>query len=84
MANDNDKIVQFTGAFYGHIEPSRVLDGAKEQELSEVIVIGEHHDGSVYIAFSTEFASEVIALLERAKYRLIRDMEDADSDDIWE
>ena len=78
MNDNDDNIVEFTGAFYGHIEPNRILESAKDEELAEAVVIGENVDGTIYIAFSSELVTEVIALLERAKYRLIRAMEDGD------
>lgn len=75
MANDNN-VVDFTGPFFGHIDPERVLNGAKERGLAEVVIVGEDEDGELYIAFSSEHTAEVILLLERAKHRVICDIDD--------
>lgn len=73
-----DNVIPFTGSFYGHIDPEKVLEGAKEAGLAEVIVVGEEEDGTLYIAFSSGVLEDSIALLERAKYRIVRAMEQED------
>jgi hypothetical protein len=74
----SDNVIPFTGPFYGHIDPERVLEGAKEARLLEVIVVGEEEDGSLYIAFSSGVLEDSIAMLERAKYKLIKAMDEED------
>ena len=75
-----DNVIPFTGSFYGHIDPERVLDGSKEAGLLDVIVVGEEEDGSLYIAFSSGVLEDSIAMLERAKYRIVTAMEQGECD----
>ena len=52
------------------IEPDKVLDAAKGK-LSEVLVIGYEGDG-IYFASSTSDTSELLFLLEKFKFKVMR------------
>jgi hypothetical protein len=65
-----DNVTNFTGITYLDIPPDRILDGAKG-ELESVIVIGYTKDGEEYFAASVADGAEVLWMLERNKLKLL-------------
>lgn len=51
----------------------RVLQGALEQDLREVVILGVKADGREYFAHSKAHAGDVLWLMERFKHRLMVD-----------
>lgn len=66
MSDDN--VVDFTGKTMVPMEPSKVLDGAKRQELDYVLVIGSK-DGRIYEASSSSDMPTALWLVEQFKVR---------------
>jgi hypothetical protein len=54
------------------VPPEKILNGALNAALTEVVVIGQRPDGSVYFAMSTAEAPSVNWMLDCAK-RLLMD-----------
>lgn len=54
------------------VPPEKILQGALEAALTEVVVIGQRPDGTVYFAMSTAEAPSVNWMLDCAK-RLLMD-----------
>lgn len=52
--------------------PDGVLEGAAEYGLTEVVIVGFDKDGDFYFASSQANSGDVIYLLERAKYNLLK------------
>lgn len=57
------------GAGY-RFDPDKVLEGAKGRSFTGLVVIGQHEDGTLYIAGAAN-AGECIILMEMAKHELI-------------
>lgn len=64
-------VIQMSGYTRLDVDPDKVLDGAKDQ-LSSVLVIGYEHDGGgLYLAASSGKKSEILLMLERVKFNLL-------------
>lgn len=57
------------------LDPNEILDDAKAEGFSTVIVIGEMEDGALGIASNANIGVTMI-LLERAKYTMLFDEDD--------
>lgn len=55
-----------------HIPVDHVLDGAREQDLTEVLVIGWDSDGEIYGACSTGRTADILELIDTFKSKLVR------------
>jgi hypothetical protein len=66
------EVLPFTGITRLDTDPSRVLAGAQDANLTEVVVIGVDADGEEYFASSQADGAAVLWHLERAKWRLMR------------
>lgn len=64
-------VLTFTGETVLPIPCERVLEGARLQELSSVLVIGRHDDGTLYLGCSHAELGEIILMLERAKMQFL-------------
>lgn len=53
------------------LDPQRVLEKAKEQKLTDVLVLGFTEDGDEYFAASNPSGPENVWLMERAKRKLL-------------
>jgi hypothetical protein len=62
-----DNIVDFPGGTLLDIPVDKVLEGAKEASLDQVVIIGSRSDGSTYLAFSTSDLYQILWFLENAK-----------------
>lgn len=60
--------------------PDRALEGAAEFGLEEVVIVGFKPDGEFFFASSQADSGDVLYLLERAKYELLK-MEDRIAED---
>ncbi len=66
------EVVQFTGITRLDTDPARVLAGAQEADLTEVVIIGIDANGEEYFASSQADGAAVGWHLDRAKWRLMR------------
>jgi hypothetical protein len=57
--------------FGGKVDINKVLDGAKDLGLEELVLIGRHSDGRFYFASTSGNAAQVVFDLESAKHILI-------------
>ncbi len=53
------------------IDPDKVLDGAKEN-LETVLVLGDCEDGEFYCAASTSDKNKLLFMIELFKFKLMR------------
>ena len=51
-------------------DPDAILDAAKGK-LSEVVVIGLHHDGTPWSSGSTAYMPDIVWMIERARHDLL-------------
>ncbi len=65
-----DNITNFPGITYLDIPPDRILDQAKGQ-LESVVVIGYTKDGEEYFASSVADGAEVLWVMERNRLKLL-------------
>jgi hypothetical protein len=63
----DDNIVDFPGGTLLDIPVDKVLEGAKDASLEQVVVVGVKEDGSTYLAFSTSDLYQILWFLENAK-----------------
>jgi hypothetical protein len=61
------------------LNPQRVLEAALNAGLTEVVICGFDADGNEYFAGSQPDAGDTIYHLERAKYRLMKIIDDETS-----
>lgn len=64
-------VVNFNGITKLDLDPDRVIDSARGN-LTDVVIIGTHSDGTEYFASSIASGPEVNWMLDRAKIRLLR------------
>lgn len=73
-----DNVIPFNGVTRLPIPVERVLQGAQDAGLTEVVVTGyREEDGAYYFASSEPDGPSCVWLLEKAKLELLR-MEDVD------
>lgn len=72
MSREN--VVRFTGTTRLDLAPDDVLDAAKG-EMESVIVLGFDHDGREYIYSSKADGADILWALERCKHRLMSIMD---------
>ena len=64
-----DNVVDLATPFKGHLDPNKVLEGAKEK-LSDVLLLGWTKSGDFYLACSTGDLKEISFLLETARWEV--------------
>ena len=64
-------VVDFSGITLLDLDPDRVLAKAMSN-MSEVVIVGFHKDGSEYFASSVSSGADTLWHLERAKHKLMR------------
>lgn len=69
------EVVNFTGISSLDFDPVRILEAAKTAGLTEVVICGVDADGGDYFASSVADAGQVTWHLERAKWRLMRQLD---------
>lgn len=71
-----DNVVEFTGLFYGDMDPVEVLEKAKAWPIESVVVLGEAKNGELMIGGSTAEMKDVLWLVQRAIWMLGREEEE--------
>lgn len=74
MSEDN--VVPLNNITKLKIPAKRVLKAAKKAGLTDVVIVGYDADGKEYFASSEPDAAEVSWLLDRAKFKLMRIVEE--------
>lgn len=72
-------VVRFTGVTCLDLNPDMLLQEAVGQ-LESVVILGYAKDGGEYFASSKADAGEVVWHLERAKYKLLKHVDDVAGD----
>lgn len=75
LPNGSAEIVPFTGQTSLDLSPSDVLEGALEQGLASVLVIGFLSDGSLYLASSSGDLLEILGTLDMARFTYLMNQE---------
>ena len=70
-------VVAFNGITSLNLNPDRVLQGALEAGLTEVVIIGFDADGEEYFATSLADGGDLLWHLERTKLKLLRTADQA-------
>ena len=70
------KVVDFNGITTLDLDPQRVLDAAKKEELDGVVILGYTKDGKEYFASSYADGPEVNWLIDRVKAKLLATIDD--------
>jgi len=65
------KVIDFNGITTLDLDPQRVLDAAKNEELEGVVILGYTKDGDIYFASSYADGGEVNWLLDKCKLALL-------------
>ena len=60
---------QVVGEGY-RFEPDDILEGAKGQDFTNILVVGEYDDGTLWVS-SAANAGEALVLMERAKRKIV-------------
>lgn len=68
---DDDNVVEFTGGTTNDLEPSLVVDAARDKKFESVLVVGITENDGFYLASSTGDAATMIFILEYAKHQLL-------------
>lgn len=66
------EVKPFTGLTRLNLLCERVLEAAKQSNLTSCIVLGYDKDGDTYMASSIADGGEVIWLMEKCKFRLMQ------------
>jgi hypothetical protein len=67
-----DNVVDFPGETTADFPPDKVLNGAIEAGLESVVIVGLSKETGLYTAASSGNTEHAIFLLEFAKHRLLR------------
>jgi len=72
--NDNGNIIQFPKPFdpYEDVPANDILNFAIEHGLKDVVIVGWDNEGKEFFSGSMADGCEALWLLERAKYRLMK------------
>ena len=73
----NDKVVPLCTATALDLQPDKVLQGAIEACLTDVVIMGYLPDGREYFASSNADDAEVLWLARRLEFRLMVNAEEA-------
>lgn len=65
------EVIAFPGNTKLDIDPADVLDAAKANAVSPVLVLGMWNDGELYAAGSTSDMALLILLLEKFKHKVL-------------
>lgn len=71
-----DNIVDFDGITRLDLPASKVLERALSSDLESVVIIGHTKDGDEYFAASSADGGDVVWMIERAKLKLLRTVDD--------
>lgn len=67
----NDNIIEFPGYTVVEIPVETVLDGAKDQDIDHLVIMGRKKDGAYYFASSTSDAKDMMWICEKFKQALL-------------
>ncbi|CAB4164485.1 hypothetical protein UFOVP826_42 [uncultured Caudovirales phage] len=76
-----DNVVPFPGLTKAWVPPEKVLDGAKEANLSEVLILGYNEDNTLHIYSSTSDIAQLLLMVKRVEKQLVSMAEDDDWDE---
>ena len=65
------EVLEFTGATKVDIPPEKVIEGASEERLKSVFIVGWDQDDNLFMASSDGSIGEILHLLEIAKRELL-------------
>lgn len=65
------KLIDFPGDWFGSVEPAKVLQGAIDFNLDEVVVIGRTKDGTIQFFASNGHMSDALLLIEQWKTKVL-------------
>ncbi len=65
-------VVEFNGITSLDLTPDRVIQGALNAKMTEVVIVGFDEDGEFYFASSKADSGDVIYHLEMAKHKLLQ------------
>ena len=65
------KVIDFNGITTLDLDPQRILDAAKKEELEGVVILGYTKDGDIYFASSYANVPEVNWLIDKCKDTLL-------------
>lgn len=68
-----DNVILFPGSTTNELPPDRILKAAIDEKVSLVVILGYTPEGKEYFASSTGDKQEIVWLLERLKYELLKD-----------
>jgi hypothetical protein len=69
--NDNDNVVILDMETSLDLPLERILDGARDHELSDCLVLGYEPDSRFYMACTTVEIGKILILLERCRQVLV-------------
>lgn len=72
----DEKVVRFTGVTKLDIPAGTIIATAAEKGLQGVVIVGFDQEGQEYFASSYADGADALWLLERAKFRLMKLVED--------
>ena len=73
MSGEGEKVVGFQPRTVGsgyRFDPDQILEEAKGQGFTNILVIGEQEDGELWVS-SAANAGEALVLMERAKHQIV-------------
>lgn len=68
-------VIDFPGATSLDIPPQTVLEGALEQDLGEVLVVGFKEDGALYLASTSGDLLHLLGMLDMARFTYLLNQE---------
>lgn len=72
----SDNVVMFDGITKLDMPPDRILEKALGANLVSVVILGYDSDGEEYFCSSVADGGEVVWLLERAKMKLLEQVDE--------
>jgi hypothetical protein len=69
---DDGNVVPWNGITRWDVAVHRVIEGAWEKDLREIVIVGYDHDGEFFFASSRANGPSVLWTLEEAKMRLMK------------
>lgn len=81
MSEDTDKVVYFPGPTRLDIPAERVIDGAREAGLTDIVIAGYTADGQEYFASSYAGGPDALWLMERFRHELLNAVQELAEDD---
>lgn len=67
----NDNIIRFPGNTLCDLDVNQVLDGAKDSDIDELIIIGRQKNGEYYFASTTSDACQMLWMCKKLEQELL-------------